>query len=87
VWAGAKTGEELAKRIGGLPGFGAMKVKILISVLAKKFGVMPDGWEKQAADWLQHRRCRFHRVDAGGTRSEAGAEGGRQVAACRWRVT
>ena len=51
VWTGAKTGEELAKRIGGLPGFGAMKVKILISVLAKKFGVKPDGWEKQAADW------------------------------------
>jgi hypothetical protein len=28
-----------------------MKTKILISVLAKKFGVKPPGWEKHAATW------------------------------------
>ena len=51
VWTEARTGDELAQRIGKLPGFGAMKVKILVSVLAKKFDVRPPGWEKQAADW------------------------------------
>jgi uncharacterized HhH-GPD family protein len=51
VWRDAKDGEELAKRIGQLPGFGDMKVKILIAVLAKKFDVKPKGYEKYAANW------------------------------------
>jgi uncharacterized HhH-GPD family protein len=51
VWRDAKDGEELAKRIGRLPGFGDMKVKILIAVLAKKFDVKPKGYEKYAANW------------------------------------
>jgi hypothetical protein len=28
-----------------------MKSKILVAVLAKKFGVRPAGWEKHAASW------------------------------------
>jgi hypothetical protein len=28
-----------------------MKVKILVAILAKRFGVKPRGWEKHAADW------------------------------------
>jgi hypothetical protein len=28
-----------------------MKAKILVAILAKKFGVKPRGWEKQAASW------------------------------------
>jgi uncharacterized HhH-GPD family protein len=51
VWRDAKDGADLAKRIGKLPGFGEMKVKILIAVLAKKFGVRPPGYEKYAATW------------------------------------
>jgi uncharacterized HhH-GPD family protein len=51
VWRGAKTGDELARRIAKLPGFGDMKVKITVAVLAKKFGVKPPGWEKHAAGW------------------------------------
>ena len=51
VWRDARDGDELARRISGLPGFGEMKTKILISVLAKKFGVKPPGWEKHAATW------------------------------------
>ncbi len=47
----ARDGADLAARIKKLPGFGDMKVKILVSVLAKKFGVKPAGWEKHAADW------------------------------------
>ena len=28
-----------------------MKTRIMVSILAKKFGVRPPGWEKQAASW------------------------------------
>ena len=51
VWRGARDGADLAARIKLLPGFGEMKVKILVAVLAKKFGVKPAGWEKHAASW------------------------------------
>jgi uncharacterized HhH-GPD family protein len=51
VWTGARDGDDLAARIRKLPGFGDMKVKILVAVLAKKFGVKPPGWEKHAASW------------------------------------
>ena len=51
VWRDAKDGDDLAARISKLPGFGEMKTKILIAVLAKKFGVRPRGWEKHAATW------------------------------------
>ncbi|HZD86592.1 MAG TPA: HhH-GPD-type base excision DNA repair protein [Gaiellaceae bacterium] len=39
IWTEAADGADLRRRIGGLPGFGEMKVKSLGSVLAKRFGV------------------------------------------------
>lgn len=51
VWTQARDGDELAARIKKLPGFGDMKVKILVAVLAKKFDIKPEGWEKHAANW------------------------------------
>ena len=51
VWRDARTGDELAARISALPGFGEMKTKIMVSILAKKFDVRPPGWEKHAATW------------------------------------
>jgi uncharacterized HhH-GPD family protein len=51
VWRDAKDGDDLAARISALPGFGEMKTKILVAVLAKKFGVRPRGWERHAATW------------------------------------
>jgi len=39
VWSEAADGDDLRRRIGGLPGFGEMKVKALGAVLAKRFGV------------------------------------------------
>jgi uncharacterized HhH-GPD family protein len=38
VWTEATDGKDLRKRIGGLPGFGEMKIKSLGSVLANRFG-------------------------------------------------
>jgi len=51
VWREARDGDDLAARIKRLPGFGEMKVKILVAVLAKKFDVRPAGWERHAASW------------------------------------
>ena len=45
VWSEAESGNDLAKRIGSLPGFGDMKVRSLVATLVKQFGVKPDGWE------------------------------------------
>jgi len=39
IWTEARDGADLRKRIGGLPGFGEMKIKALGSVLGKRFGV------------------------------------------------
>ena len=51
VWSDARDGKELAGRIKRLPGFGEMKVRITVAVLAKKWGVQPPGWEGEAAHW------------------------------------
>jgi uncharacterized HhH-GPD family protein len=39
VWADSADGDDLRRRIDSLPGFGAMKITALGSVLAKRFGV------------------------------------------------
>jgi uncharacterized HhH-GPD family protein len=46
VWEGAATGAELVRRVKALPGFGGEKAKIFSAMLAKRFGVRPDGWEQ-----------------------------------------
>ncbi|CAN5553219.1 HhH-GPD-type base excision DNA repair protein [soil metagenome] len=39
LWTEASDGPDLRRRLGSLPGFGAMKVDALVSVLARRFGV------------------------------------------------
>ena len=48
VWADAETGEELFGRLRDLPGYGDEKARILTAVLAKRFGIRPEGWKEQA---------------------------------------
>jgi uncharacterized HhH-GPD family protein len=48
VWTGAKSGAELAKRVGELPGFGKQKAQIFLALLGKQLGVQPDGWREVA---------------------------------------
>ena len=45
VWAGAKDGAELERRLLELPGIGEMKARTMMGVLAKRLGVRPKGWE------------------------------------------
>ena len=45
VWAGVSDASTLRDRLLALPGFGEKKVAIFIALLAKRFGVVPRGWE------------------------------------------
>jgi uncharacterized HhH-GPD family protein len=45
VWTEATSGKDLDKRLRGLPGIGDMKAKALITIITKRLGVRPAGWE------------------------------------------
>ena len=45
IWTDASDARDLQRRIGAIPGFGAMKVASLTAVLAKQLGVRPSGIE------------------------------------------
>lgn len=45
VWTEASTGKDLDARLRGLPGIGDMKAKALITIITKRLGVQPTGWE------------------------------------------
>ena len=47
LWRGAADGRELAARLRALPGFGPMKVAVVIALLGRQFGVRPRGWEQE----------------------------------------
>ena len=46
IWSEADTGDDLRRRLLDLPGIGEMKVRSLIAILVKRFGVRPPGWEE-----------------------------------------
>jgi uncharacterized HhH-GPD family protein len=48
IWVDVASGAALVKRLKALPGFGPEKSKIFVALLAKRFGVSPDGWEAAA---------------------------------------
>jgi uncharacterized HhH-GPD family protein len=43
IWDEAASGDDLRARLGELPGFGEMKVRTLLTLLARQFGVQPPG--------------------------------------------
>jgi uncharacterized HhH-GPD family protein len=45
VWTEATSGKDLDKRLRGLPGIGDMKAKALLTIITKRLGVQPPGWE------------------------------------------
>ena len=51
LWEGAATGAELLDRIQAMPGFGEYKAKVYAAVLARQFGITPDGWDEDLPDW------------------------------------
>jgi uncharacterized HhH-GPD family protein len=53
LWQGADTGQELVRRIAGLPGFGPVKAQIFAALLGKQFGVRPPGWREATGPFGQ----------------------------------
>jgi uncharacterized HhH-GPD family protein len=43
IWSEAASGEDLRARLAELPGFGEMKVRTLLTLLVRQFGVHPPG--------------------------------------------
>ncbi len=51
IWRGVNDAHELQRRLRALPGFGEMKARIVLGVLAKHLGVTPKGWQELAPDF------------------------------------
>lgn len=51
IWREAADARELQRRFAALPGFGAMKARMMVGVVAKQLGVKPSGWKEIAPDW------------------------------------
>jgi len=48
VWLEAEDAGALRRRLMAVPGYGKDKTRIFIALLAKRFGVTPDGWADEA---------------------------------------
>jgi uncharacterized HhH-GPD family protein len=53
IWTKAASGDDLDKRIKGLPGFGEQKARIFIGLLGKQLGLKAPGWEAAAGKFGQ----------------------------------
>lgn len=54
LWgAGEPDGNELLRRLKGLPGFGEQKAMIFLALLGKQYGVTPTGWQAAAGEFGQ----------------------------------
>ncbi len=52
LWTeGEPDGEELLRRLKGLPGFGEQKARIFLALLGKQYGVTPPGWREAAGEF------------------------------------
>ena len=51
LWEGAETGAELQERIEAIPGFGEYKARVYAAVLARQYGITPDGWDENLPEW------------------------------------
>ncbi len=51
LWADAATADDVISTLVAIPGFGDYKARVYFGVLAKWFGVRPDGWEAVVPDW------------------------------------
>ena len=50
IWREARSGDDLRARLAELPGFGEMKVRTVMTLLARQFGVRPPGIEALLPD-------------------------------------
>jgi uncharacterized HhH-GPD family protein len=50
IWGGAEDAKDLYRRLIALPGIGEMKAGTIVSLLAKRYGIKPAGWEDVIPD-------------------------------------
>jgi uncharacterized HhH-GPD family protein len=53
IWTEAGSAQELFDRVLELPGFGTQKAQIFVTLLAKRLGVRPAGWEALVGDYAK----------------------------------
>lgn len=51
LWDDISDNKELLKRIKAMPGFGDYKARVYAAVLARHFGITPDGWDVKLPEW------------------------------------
>ncbi len=51
IWEGVADADSLMERMLAIPGFGEYKARIYVGVLARRFGVVPDGFEDHLPTW------------------------------------
>ena len=64
IWKGVDDASELYARLRKLPGFGDEKARIFIALLAKRFGIAPEGWQKAAKPFGDHRMRTVADIDS-----------------------
>ncbi|HEU5085021.1 MAG TPA: HhH-GPD-type base excision DNA repair protein [Acidimicrobiales bacterium] len=48
IWTDAPDAKAVYDRLRDVPGYGDEKTKIFVAILAKRFGIRPEGWEQVA---------------------------------------
>jgi uncharacterized HhH-GPD family protein len=51
IWTGVADSIEVMKRLEALPGFGEYKATVAFTILVKRYGVQPAGWQELIADF------------------------------------
>jgi uncharacterized HhH-GPD family protein len=64
IWRGVRDPEVLLERLRALPGYGDEKAKIMLAILAKRFGRAPKGWEAVAQPFSDDRPRSVADVDS-----------------------
>jgi uncharacterized HhH-GPD family protein len=64
VWKGVDDASELYKRLRKFPGFGDEKARIFVALLAKRFGITPEGWQRVAKPFGDHRMRTVADIDS-----------------------
>ena len=64
IWRGVRDPEVLLDRLRALPGYGDEKAKIMLAILAKRFGRAPRGWEAVAQPFSDDRPRSVADVDS-----------------------
>ena len=68
IWQGAKSGDEVYRRLVALPGFGDQKARIFLALLGKQLQVRPRGW-RQACEPYGKARSHMSVADVTGPES------------------